>query len=255
MLFNKSSCYFISVLIFFTSCISVTTSFRTFTNPYNKIPTANENLELMVIHDDERTSSLFYRFPSPLLTYKKSERDTFFRSSFRLVYRLREHPGNRKTGDSVSLLFKDAVRSISMHDVSGKVKLKVPQGKQFFLEVSVQDIHSGNRINEFLIINKMNRESAQNYRLLFDSVQSYSRYYVDKPTQLQLINEQNLNDSIIYAEFYIYKSEIAYVPFATPKTSNIKIKPDSVIYLSRSDNHYTYNLLHPGIYFFKTKKL
>jgi GWxTD domain-containing protein len=254
MLFRRLSIRFLYLLffLFLSSCISVSTPFRSIVNPYSERPPNQPAFSYSIVHEDEKFSTLYFNFDSSLLSFKKNESDSLFRSVYRIVCHLQKRISNRRAADSVVFLFKSNFRSVVPPRIQDKCKIKLAQGSKYFLELIVQDVLSGNKKIITGKIDKTNDLVSDNYYLTSDTLIGSPISVAHVGNSLFFRNKRLPLQKSYDVAHYPFSTSLASPPFDTEDDKPNSPFPDTSFRLTNQNNFFYLQPTKNGIYICRT---
>ena len=211
--------------------------------------------DFSIHHINDSISVLYVRvFPAELL-FSQANEEGELRARLRISYEMRFIDENSKAGvlaDSISLT-KVLNRNDARNSFFTGLPLRAFIGNKYFLTVKVVDELRRTRNQTSLILDKSNRFTAQNYKIVsartgipvFSSTLTKGQYF-----RLQF-NQMGYDS--IYIDFYNPDKSLPRPVFSTVPEAPIKTYPDTSWVYPYNDT-INYELFIPGTYVFRLNK-
>lgn len=201
-----------------------------------------------IVHEDDKFSWLYYSLNSEELKYKKTDFDSLYTSAIKISYKLPENYGSKKAGDTMFFILLDHVKKIVQHQVTGKVKLKIPIGYTSFTDISIFDMNSGKRGSDILFINKKNNYVNQNYYINSKQKLQDNDDFLYTGDSITFFNNRLNNIKSLLLNYYEFSRSISLPPFSKNQlSSDLVVKNKSKI--TSTSGIFSFTPESPGLYY------
>lgn len=199
--------------------------------------------EYAVFHD-EASSVLYYRIRSSDLLYAKEANEKFV-ARFSFTYTLRDEFQGKLILDSGTVVKDDQFNNDPDRVLEGEIKLNVPPGKDYFLEVELYDINRMSDRVDQIRIEKTHFHQRQNFKVSLErsmlfkpEVQIGKTYQVAHRTQ----------PKVLAVRYYTREFPLPPPPFSYYTPKGFDFKPDSFFFLRTEGAAFEFKPDRPGIY-------
>lgn len=211
------------------------------------------NADLKVYHITDEMSTLYIRlFPNELL-FNQANNENEYRAMVRLQHALFELDDKgaavAKIDSGVSQIKlgeKEQQRSAFLTSLL----LPVPMGKKYILRMDMMDMQRGTSGLSYILIDKSNRLSAQNFSVV--SASSGVPKFMDfqRSGEVFSLRHRDRDHDSIYLDFFKYEYELPRPPVRLKDISYFLPEKDTTIALPYSDSM-IYTLPGTGMYHFR----
>ena len=151
------------VLCIISSCTTTTNlSSTNFSNIYNWSD-EKFNPQYIVYHDNDSTSSLYFKFNSQELTYRVVDATKPAEAKVKVNYILYDSFESEIIKDSLTSYLVENSSASEPNYISGKINIKAKRDQKYVLRVTSVDEYSGLESEQFINVTKIDLLTKQNY--------------------------------------------------------------------------------------------
>jgi GWxTD domain-containing protein len=224
---------------------------RSYNKPYKK--TDNElSGQFFLYHGINSTSFIYYRIDNSQLLYKKVDTSGAFTARVTFSYIFRADPDSRQVLDSGTVLVEDKVAPQPQQKVLiGYIPLKVDDGADLYLELTVQDQFGRKSHTRYIHCDKRNPYTQQNY-LLQDKDRNIIFSNKIELGTVVTVNNSHADFSFARIDFFANDNSLPLTAFSQKQPVLYPSIPDSTFTVASPDKHsFNFTVARQGIYYIR----
>lgn len=122
--------------------------------------------DFMVYHEDADSSLFYFRLASEELLYIRNKPDQPFQSKLLITIDVEALNGNTYYRDSIAFTYTSSSADKESQQLIGKHKIKLPEGSNYLMRVTVKDQHRGTSAENYVSTNKRELIHRDNFLIL-----------------------------------------------------------------------------------------
>jgi GWxTD domain-containing protein len=190
----------------------------------------NFHPEYLVFHINDSVSQLLVKLNPDELLFNQANPENKMEAVVKIYYQLTDitkEPNNKVISDSLSI-FQTIEKSASKKISISTLLIKAQIGKAYLLKVVVVDVLQNIMQQNFVFVNKRNRNSAQNFKMVSrkNSAPIFKTYLKADDVIGILSNQPNV--SKIYIRFQKDNTPLPPPPFSVQTERNFTFRTDSL---------------------------
>lgn len=247
------------IFLYLLSFILIGSSCQTQKQRYTVKPTKsliNPDSDLLEVnavayHNNDSVTTCYLQIINENLIYKRPDTTTAFYSELKVSYKLFLENNSKKIIDSSSYSILDrAGENVEMKDLTSKFYLKTRPNSVYYLEIYVFDINKKTKYSKYLVLDKLDKYSDQNFLVTLNGKVSFKNNFLPN-------NEVNIkfNNPAIYSvtvDCFFREFATALPPFSMKEPDQLKYKPDSIFTFNTSTDNFSIIIPQNGFYHIKT---
>lgn len=214
----------------------------------------SELLEVNAVayHVNDSITRCFVQIINENLVYKRSDTSTAFYSEVNVSYKLCTDQNLKKIADNGSYTVFDRAGSeaVEMKELVSDFYLKVKPNSIYYLEIIIFDVNKKTKYTKYLIINKQDKLSDQNFLIANNNKISFKNSFLPGDNV-----KIKLNDPAVFkvnVDCFFKDFAAAMPPFSTKEPDPFKYSPDSSFVLNVVSDTFLINIPKKGFYHIKT---
>ncbi len=215
--------------------------------------------DFSVYHINDLKTEVNFRINTTPLVYIENPKDNKFTGKVKIAYKLYENFESRNIIDSASTIIEDVTKEVEEKNIHGKIELKIPSGRDYFLLVTTGDVNRDRTTQQLIKVEKTGELTRQNFKVTNKkSGLVFFRNYVTPNDELEIEYNMLAAVSALEVDYFDKSFPVTPPPFVLNPDSPPSMKPKPLKSLRlNSDNKAAFKVDKPGIYHIKasTEKL
>jgi len=242
--------FFIS---FFVECetyrqVQVTSHNKNFAYLYNPV-SSTFYAQYYVFSPSDIKTEIFIRIPRRELAFTTKNNEVVRKAFIAMQYKVKHLPENSFVVDSGSLILE--IPDTNKLFVEFPLLIKTITYKHFFVTLDIKDISSGNKVSDFLTIDKTSPYNSQSFKVLGKDNNLLYDFQVHPESKIR-VQYRNQEVKRFYVKYFSPSNRIAGVPFFSQNSNMSEFNEDTIFSINKDT---LISIDKQGIYFIQADTL
>ncbi|MBL4651827.1 MAG: GWxTD domain-containing protein [Flavobacteriales bacterium] len=172
------------------------------------------NPQYIVYHDNDSSSSLYFRFNSEELTYRMTDATKPAEAKIKINYTLYDSFESEIIKDSLTSYLIENSSANDPNYITGRIDIKVKRDQRYVLRIITADIYGGKESEQFINVTKLDLLTRQNYLVTDTSGTPIFGSYINQSQEV-LVHFNHIRFKELEIRGYNREFKLAPPPFAT----------------------------------------
>jgi GWxTD domain-containing protein len=239
----------ISTAISINSCKSIVKISNINLSSVYKPEQAEIKPEVIIFHQNDNESTLYFRINSDELHYVKRSDDKNFKAALSVKYMILPSFNSTRIVDSASVVILDSLHFESGKYIKDSINFKAPQGYDYILHLSLYDHNRKVEQNTVYRIVKSGYYSIQNFKIYNESGEMLYSPKLSNASEIVLMH-RNKSNFILNALHFENNFKPARPPFAETRNEDEELVANKSYTIDFKNGVSTLNIKDTGHYHF-----